>query len=740
MAMFENFPYTDMHNLNLDWIIKIAKDFLDQYTHIQELISNGETSLQNLTAEGLEELSNKADEITNLLNEWYTTHSDDIANQLADALQDMNTALATNMATFTAQAEAKAAEVIASIPADYSTLALSALQSKGEIPVSNGAVAAPLNDLNTYPVNTIYVAYDSATSSLISHCPTAANRGRFTVITICGDVSRAYTRVQIFIDETTKVFVRREWGSWTDWHQVADQSDITALWTEVIPIRNLFNNHQIIEAMGQIPVENGAVPSPLNDLNTYPVNTIYTAYDSATSSLVAHCPTTLPQGRFTVVTLEGDPENPYTRIQILFSFEQKMYYRREWGSWQSWHEVANNDEWICRAMGEIPVSSGSVAAPLNDLNDYPLNSLYVSYEATSAMVAHCPVEQNLGHFFVLTLEPKPDAPYTSIQIFVATDQSIYYRREYGSWGDWHKILTDTYNYNNEYWKNKSIVWLGTSIPAGGRGPQGTTDNGSYPFKTRQVLGDDIQIINNAVGSSCLWVLKKSLIDATTNPYGFDFTYPWERVERCIGCSIEEKRWMIANRFNWSDAPQSLTEAQITQILSYSYENLVTPYCDKERLWIFDYTNNEDSADGFGTYEQSDPFGRYSTKGTLQFLWNMILTKYPKSKIFVLGNYYTDWQIHGQQNTFFEELANTWTLPWFPVWKHVMASPEVPIITKGGWVNGYWDNNAYPNYHTITLKQAFCADGLHPHSDLSGKTNAELGRIIGSFINEQAVWF
>ena len=38
MAMFENFPYTDMHNLNLDWIIKIAKDFLDQYPNIQNII------------------------------------------------------------------------------------------------------------------------------------------------------------------------------------------------------------------------------------------------------------------------------------------------------------------------------------------------------------------------------------------------------------------------------------------------------------------------------------------------------------------------------------------------------------------------------------------------------------------------------------------------------------------------------------------------------------------------------
>ena len=61
--MFENFPYTDMHQLNLDWIIKIAKDFLDQYTHIQQLIEDGETSLQNLTDSGLQQLQDKADNL-----------------------------------------------------------------------------------------------------------------------------------------------------------------------------------------------------------------------------------------------------------------------------------------------------------------------------------------------------------------------------------------------------------------------------------------------------------------------------------------------------------------------------------------------------------------------------------------------------------------------------------------------------------------------------------------------------
>ena len=122
MSMFENFPYTNLHNLNLDWMIKIAKDFLDQYTHIQELIDNGIVSIDEKTQESLQALENEKDRLEGLLDDWYTTHSNDIADQLATALTDFGTYASNVQTTVLFNIETKGRETLASIPEDYTEL------------------------------------------------------------------------------------------------------------------------------------------------------------------------------------------------------------------------------------------------------------------------------------------------------------------------------------------------------------------------------------------------------------------------------------------------------------------------------------------------------------------------------------------------------------------------------------------------------------------------------------------
>lgn len=148
--MFENFPYTDMHQLNLDWIVKIAKDFLEQYTHIQELIENGQQSIQDLTAEKLEELNTEAVRLEGLLQAWYDTHSNDIALQLANAISQIQQTLNDTIASFNTAAETKAAETIATIPDDYTTLFNNVVNlSNAYEETTDGIVNALFDDYDT---------------------------------------------------------------------------------------------------------------------------------------------------------------------------------------------------------------------------------------------------------------------------------------------------------------------------------------------------------------------------------------------------------------------------------------------------------------------------------------------------------------------------------------------------------------------------------------------------------------
>lgn len=123
--MFEQFPYTDMHQLNLDWIVKIAKDFLEQYTSIQELINNGETLLNETIQTGITNLNAKGAELDQALTDLYNTHSTSLNTQLFNALSSLQNELNNAIGQFNSQADIKTAQSIASIPADYSSLATS---------------------------------------------------------------------------------------------------------------------------------------------------------------------------------------------------------------------------------------------------------------------------------------------------------------------------------------------------------------------------------------------------------------------------------------------------------------------------------------------------------------------------------------------------------------------------------------------------------------------------------------
>lgn len=112
--MFEKLPYTNFHDLNLDWVISVVKDFQNKYDHIQELIDSGIVALNEKTQQSLAELNSLSENLLANLNQWYNQHQN-----------YLDTTLANNIAAFNTAANEKIQQALESIPEDYSELSAS---------------------------------------------------------------------------------------------------------------------------------------------------------------------------------------------------------------------------------------------------------------------------------------------------------------------------------------------------------------------------------------------------------------------------------------------------------------------------------------------------------------------------------------------------------------------------------------------------------------------------------------
>jgi hypothetical protein len=142
------------------------------------------------------------------------------------------------------------------------------------------------------------------------------------------------------------------------------------------------------------------------------------------------------------------------------------------------------------------------------------------------------------------------------------------------------------------WFGKKLVWLGTSIPAGGK--YDISNPKSYPIMVGDLL--DATVYNEAVGSSALHSKDPTRIN-TNNPYGFLDNF--EAVSRCITNSLTEQEWII-NHFNdtnvfTKNVPASLSDADKEFIRSCSWEVKLQKYFnanDFPDAWIIDHGHND----------------------------------------------------------------------------------------------------------------------------------------------------
>lgn len=315
----------------------------------------------------------------------------------------------------------------------------------------------------------------------------------------------------------------------------------------------------------------------------------------------------------------------------------------------------------------------------------------------------------------------------------------------------------------------NVLWIGTSIPAGdiqfsnnGTTQSTTTDLGSnnYPKMVADVLG--FNLYNNSRGSSfvCFYPPNE---DGTAN---WASASDWSEYSSEVwkGYSLSASFAQVDEKFgpNGLNCPQWL----INNFKSYSYESLIIPYIDGTLAScdtvVIDHGYNDRNviineaswhpgegetqfAAGAGRdwlLKLQDPFettletetyfqGKWwndesvSSKkhyiSAIIFLVKKIWAVNPKIKI-IIGNYFTSKstvfgsEFGNDRLGEFVHLANSAIASWLrvncvEVWHHT----GIYNRTVGG-VNDYAN---------------FCPDGVHPHSDSSGRSN-EI--IAGVYIN------
>lgn len=305
-----------------------------------------------------------------------------------------------------------------------------------------------------------------------------------------------------------------------------------------------------------------------------------------------------------------------------------------------------------------------------------------------------------------------------------------------------KNSVDTISNNNaSCWKDKKIIWFGTSIPAGGY--IGKNNTRTYPQYIANRTGAIVQ--NEAVGSSSL-VCKHPSYVSTENPYGFSST-DFEKVSRCLSNTIAEMQWVIDNynTFFTTNVPSSLSDADKEQILYNSYENKVLGNIigsDSFDLVVIDHGHNDNFtvANDASLIETYGDKNIYCLTGALNWLIDMILKINPKQEIVLIGEYEN--AVRSDTCTEQEAVARDWNLPILKLWELLKWSRVRTITTTGYWTslgNGtyYWTESGGSS-HTLNLLQFWIPDGTHPHTDGSDKALNRIADKIESWMNNNFI--
>ena len=677
-AFGENFPYSNFHDLNMDWIIKIAKDFLDQYTHIQETIETGLTNISEAEQQAL----------------------DNIATKLAETIQTIEqtgtATLNTTIHQFELQADAKLQNTLASIPADYTTLyntlvsllidfqgLLFSLDAKKIKNFFNPTVLIPLSYNNrqcyTIGINGVTVEqndYNTLTSdSGLLTLP--AGTYTLSITNSC--------RMQVFANGTQIAEV----DPGTSVTFTVNDGD--KIYIKFLPANNPF-------LLGNIQIELGEEATAYTPYNIpyFYNNTAIRATGVFNNERMAFLRL---NAMSTPVSNQGTVESGVVRYTnntvVSVGYHSTISVNSGDMIYFSGYCYGSTFPVI------IALYEGNVVGSFYHNEGYMYGNIIVPFGVDTIIVN--------GSTDSVTVAVIPNNSTNLISVPAYIDKQT----------------------NNL--KGKKIVWFGTSIPAGGY--IGSDISRNYPAFIAEKYG--CTVFNEAVGSSCAHCKEFNEI-STANPYGFNKNYTLS--SRCLTNTIEEMQWMIAhyNDSFWTNKP-ALTDEYKTQMLSFSFANRLDKYLTAQTfpdLFVFDHGYNDyvSSSDNYTGHE----YEAFTLRGALNILFRRIYTFNPSAKILIIGNYKFQTR-NGLVVEAQKETAKLWDIPMFNTWEYTGLSDAI-VNTSKQWVQsgGVWTQIDTTD-HEETLNNVLLPDGVHPHSRPDNLIINRMADAIGNWLNINAIF-
>lgn len=85
MAIINEYPYTDFENLNLDWIIRKVKEYLEKYNELEEFVNKTVEEQNALIEQALQDIASGMQYLTDYITQNLETIANNIINELIES-------------------------------------------------------------------------------------------------------------------------------------------------------------------------------------------------------------------------------------------------------------------------------------------------------------------------------------------------------------------------------------------------------------------------------------------------------------------------------------------------------------------------------------------------------------------------------------------------------------------------------------------------------------------------------